>query len=427
MQDKPYIKLLADVRSRIETGDHDGAKSVCSEYCETHPDKADSWLLFGWVCSEINAYDEAMRCFQSAVRLQPGSVDAYLNIGIIYQHWNDLPAALTCYSRALRLQPDSVVAQYNIGLIQERQGEFVAALESFRNAHLLNPALNDPVLAQAAVYEKIGKPDDALSILMPLIDSGLKSVKAGVTFSRTCRDKEQYQQAIEYLQSISENNLDKKDLIDFHFTLGRLYDHISKYDVAFRHYRTGNIIHGSNYDGATDARYLGALPWAYNLKSIQSAPAPNIQSNKPIFIVGMPRSGTSLVEKILASHPDVVDGGELPDIMRIARELNLRFGIKSDVPVPVSKLTSELVDRYASDYLSVLKRISDMALHVTDKMPHNFLYLGLINTLFPNAKIIHCMRHPLDTCLSCYFQHFAGSTMPCSYDLINMGRYYNHY
>lgn len=427
MQDNDYQNLLTKVRRLIEGGNLDAAKSVCSQFCAKHTHQANGWLLLGWVCSESGAYGEALSSYRNAIKVEPGCADAFLNMGTINQHWNDLPAALDCYHRALELQPDSVAAQYNIGLIHERQGKFDAALESFQKARLINPARNEPTLAKAAVYERMGNAEAALALLLPLIDGGLKSVKAGVTFSRICRDTEQRQHAIEYLELMSRDKLSRKDRIDLHFTLGRLYDRSGDYDAAFKNYQIGNVTHGSEYFNTTDTRYMDALTSVCSKEAFESLPKPETRSNVPLFIVGMPRSGTSLVEQILASHPDAVGGGELPDIMRIASAINQHFGLRGDAPAPISKLTSELVDRYADDYLSVINRISGSALHVTDKMPHNYLQLGLIKALFPAAKIIHCVRNPIDTCLSCYFQHFAGTAMPCSYDLVNMGQHYNHY
>ena len=427
MQDNPYLTVLTKIRHLIEDGNYEAARSPCAELCKAYPQQAVGWQLLGWICSETGAYSEALSSLQVAARLNPECADTLLNMGVIYQRQNNLPASLTYYTKALGLQPDSVAAQYNIGLIQERQGEFDAAMKSYRKVQAMNPAMPEPVLAQAAVYEKIGNPDKAEYILRPLIEKGIKSVKAGVTLSRICTSTSQYQQTIKYLLSIPDNNLTRDDRIDLHFTLGRLYDRTGNFEVAFRHFQTGNSAHGSSYDSATDSRYFNALVTGHSKAAFKTAPTAANQSRRPIFIVGMPRSGTSLVEQILASHPDVAGGGELPDIMRIAGILNTTFDIPVSSPAAMNKLTPPLVDQFTSDYLSALVRISDATLHVTDKMPHNFLHLGLIKTLFPAAIIIHCRRHPMDTCLSCYFQRFAGTTMPCSYDLNHMAQHYNHY
>jgi hypothetical protein len=155
-------------------------------------------------------------------------------------------------------------------------------------------------------------------------------------------------------------------------------------------------------------------------------PRARVQSDRPIFIVGMVRSGTSLVEQILASHPAVYGAGELPDVTEITRALPGLLGTDDRYPEFLPILNQEAVDSMACRYLDRLNQIAPGAMRVTDKMPGNFMYLGLIELLFPGARIIHCMRDPVDTCLSAYFQDFSNNH-PYAYDLSNLGAFYRGY
>jgi len=139
----------------------------------------------------------------------------------------------------------------------------------------------------------------------------------------------------------------------------------------------------------------------------------------------MPRSGTSLVEQILACHPKVAGAGELLDIGKAAFELGLHQGKK--FPDSMLQATDDGLRRAAAAYADRLDAVSPDALRVTDKTPVNYLFLGFVQNLFPNARVIHCVRHPLDTCLSNYFQNFAGLGIPFSYDLGDLAVYYNDY
>jgi hypothetical protein len=140
----------------------------------------------------------------------------------------------------------------------------------------------------------------------------------------------------------------------------------------------------------------------------------------------MPRSGTSLVEQILASHPQVFGAGELRNVGNLVSKMTPMLDAQQGFPRCTHKLTQHIANTLAQEYLGALDALSPDAVRVTDKMPHNFMYLGIINLLFPGARVIHCTRHPLDTCLSIYFQYFNASHA-YAYDLEQIGTHYREY
>jgi hypothetical protein len=150
-----------------------------------------------------------------------------------------------------------------------------------------------------------------------------------------------------------------------------------------------------------------------------------ISSELPLFIVGMPRSGTTLVEQIVASHPQVFGAGELRDVERIALSLAAHLGNDVGYPSCLAKAPAEAVRAMAERHLHRLTALAGGSVRIVDKMPTNYLHLGLIATLFPQARIIHCRRGPLDTCVSCYFSYFRG--LPFAWDLEELGRYHRSY
>ena len=159
---------------------------------------------------------------------------------------------------------------------------------------------------------------------------------------------------------------------------------------------------------------------------MENLPLADNASELPVFIVGMPRSGTSLVEQILASHPQIAGAGELDDIANIAGDLSKALATEARYPDCVSVLTPAVANKAAETYLERLRAMSDSAERVTDKAPLNFRHLGLIALLFRRSRIIHCVRNPLDTCLSCYFHDF-GTRHAYSCDLNHLGLYYRDY
>ena len=149
----------------------------------------------------------------------------------------------------------------------------------------------------------------------------------------------------------------------------------------------------------------------------------SVRSGKPIFVVGMPRSGTTLVEQILSSHNEVHGAGELRNIISIVKSLHTILGTEKEFPECMGLLTQDVLDAIAQHYLDFINELAPEASKIVDKMPGNFMYLGLIEMLFPDAHIVHCVRNPLDTCLSGFFQDFSRSH-PYSFELGNLGYFY---
>ena len=225
-----------------------------------------------------------------------------------------------------------------------------------------------------------------------------------------------------------EPALDNPQRATLHYELGRLYDRKNAFDAAFRHFTLGNELKGQSrrFDASEHAQYIDALIQTYNSHFMSQAPRPTIRSQRPVFIIGMPRSGTSVIEQILASHPAVHGGGELLTMNSIVKNLPDELGSLAPYPLCLTKLTQVNVDQLSQRYLDHLQTLSSDAVRVTDKMPTNFLHLGLINILFPEARVIHCLRDPLDTCLSCYFQNF-GPWDSYTQDLRSLGAFYREY
>ena len=214
-----------------------------------------------------------------------------------------------------------------------------------------------------------------------------------------------------------------------HFTLGNLLDAAGDYDRAFHHFREGNNLCGHHFDPTSYTAAVNAIISTFSPDFVRQAPSAAVSAENLIFIIGMPRSGTTLVEQILASHSQVYGCGELPDIGMIGNSFPELLGIQQNYPQGVVSLTTESCTKLANHYLNRVIETSGNADFITDKMPQNFAFLGMIAMLFPGAKVIHCVRDPLDTSLSCYFQYFRYSRTSVAFttDLTSLGTYYRQY
>ncbi|HHJ16545.1 MAG TPA: sulfotransferase, partial [Gammaproteobacteria bacterium] len=283
--------------------------------------------------------------------------------------------------------------------------------------------------AQAARIEQhIGEVEKAYQRLQPLIAAGADSVNLAVAYGDVCRSMDRPGDAIAALEDrlARSGGLSVTGRKNLHFCLGNLYDRSGDYDKAFEHYRTGNDLRKVDWDPRANSAQVDAIIRAFSREYLVTAPEAGTRSEKPVFVLGMPRSGTSLVEQILASHPAVHGAGELTDLPQLVQQLPALLPTPAPYPGCAPLLNQKALDTLAGRYLERLDALAPDALRVVDKMPGNFSFLGLIELLFPDARVIHCVRDPVDTCLSCYFQDFSGSQF-YSYDLGHLGAFYRDY
>jgi hypothetical protein len=226
----------------------------------------------------------------------------------------------------------------------------------------------------------------------------------------------------------TEASLSVEDRTELHFALGKAYDEIGRHADAFSHWQDGNALkrRAIAYDEAAAFRTMNRIEAVFSTEVVRRHENGGHPSAAPIFIVGMPRSGSTLIEQILASHPQVLGAGELKHFGRAVKWVQQISADHRPFPDLVLSLTQQQVHDLGERYLAALGRLPPSVVRVTDKMPMNFTFVGLIHLALPNAVIIHAYRDPVDTCLSCFSKLFADE-QNYAYDLAELGRYYGHY
>lgn len=373
--------------------------------------------------------DEAIYNFRQALRLKPNFAKAYNNLGNALRYSGREDEAVECFEKALTLRPKFTTPYVNLGVLLTENGQHDKALWRFRQALAIDPMLVAAKVGEARVLEKQGELEQAAARLQQLLDSGVSSVEVALLFSSLCRHMRRCDEAIAMMENILEGDSTSVNAYSrtlLHFELGRALDAAGEFDRAFLHFKQGNALKARDFDPDVHARDIEDTILTFSRDFMRTAPRATIDSHRPVFIVGVPRSGTSLVEQILASHPQIFGGGELVRLFRVVDELPAILGANAPYPQCVSMLTTEACNHLSRQYQDRLETLSKEALRVTDKMPANFKHLGLIALLFPQARVIHCVRNPLDTCLSCYFHNFSSSNS-YAYDLGHLGAYYRHY
>ena len=404
------------------------ALQECDLALNADPDYAEAWLLKSAVLGVLGSYPEAVECARKTIALWPDCADAYVNMGQGLDALEQREAAIQQFRHALSLNPNLHTAHAGIADALVTLGRIEEAEASCAEAIKLAPA--DPAgwRAQARVLQHQGRNEEACQILEPMIAAGTLDASAAVTYARACASLKRPETAAPLIEDMlaqtGNNTADSRSKL--HMAVGRLYDDMREYDRAFEHFHSGHRLKNGSFDPEAHPSQIRRLIDWFDSATLARLPRASVKSETPVFIVGMPRSGTTLVEQILASHPEIHGAGELLRLGEITRRLPAVLGTDTDYPACVSALTPAVADSAARNYLEYLHGLSGgSALRVTDKLPGNFMHLGLIELLFPGARIIHCMRDPLDTCVSCYSQNFSGHEY--MHDLAHLGVFYREY
>lgn len=381
---------------------------------------------------ETKQLAQANCLYQQVLQLQPENIVALNSLGMIAMDAGMLTLAKDLLNFALAIAPKNKALNKNVALVYSRLGEFDAAIE--RYSEILNRDESD-----ADVHGELAR------LYLQTGDMVLALKYFHRAFQLDPSDPRNFHGLIQLdVDSISEKDitliesllrkqtLPLDDRRSFYFALGTIYDASARYDEAFANYAVANISKAVKFDSEKHVNYISSIIKTFTPELFQQFNTAELsQSVQPVFIIGMPRSGTTLVEHILSGHTDVYAGGELNLISDIAKKLKLTLAQTDKSYLSLEYNTAESLLGFARYYLNDINNLAlnksyKNPLRITDKMPTNFIYLGLIALLFPNARVIHCRRNPLEVSLSCYFHDFAGDHgYAC--DLKDIGLYYQQY
>jgi len=394
---------------------------------EIAPDNYAAHGQLGVTLYGLQHLEEAISSYRKVIELQPGNLSALANIAITCLDLGEREEAIRYCKMAVQIKPDFSGAHALLASACSALGEFEKAVKSYDTALKLDP--NNPVSLAGKVdsLNKLGKRDEALEAILPHIRSDNNHPSIAVAYAHVSRSLDDETKAADVIEQVLKASpLTHKQQLQLHFAAGDLYDRMDEYDSAFKHYASGNQLAQRRYDLEVDKKRFDDIIKAFSHDAMSDLPRAQLpeteqKGTQPIFIVGMPRSGTSLVERIIGSHSGVFPAGELNIIPRAADKIS-----KTEFPDNITAISQSQIDSISGECLDDMASRAGSENRVTDKLPHNFLFLGMIELLFPNAKIIHCKRDPVDTCLSNYFQYFSGP-LDYPYTLKNIATHYNHY
>ena len=391
------------------------------------PGSVKAMMGLGRVYLSLNKPDFAINYFKSVLKINPKVSSAHYHLATIYTNLGQTDQAEASFKEALKTAPNDIQVYMDMGQLYLRTNKIGQAKDAFNKALSIQPDNLNAINGIAQLHEQSGDIQATYDLIAPYIDKGIIHVDMGILFSRICKRYERCEDAVTYLEKIlasSDGIINRKCKLNF--ALGKLYDSLGEYDKAFSCYQKANNLKADTFNQIEHTGCINTLIKSCDWNFFLNAPRSTQNTERPIFIVGMPRSGTTLTEQILCSHPDVYGAGEILALPNIIMNLPNYLGEASVYPDNLKNLTTEILDTFSTIYLNEINKLDDKAPRALDKTLVNFLYLGLISLMFPNAKIIHCKRDPRDTCLSIYFQNFDDSHN-YSTTLENIGFYYQEY
>lgn len=444
-------------------GEYAEAVGYLGELVRRAPDTPQVHYNLGLALHGVGRLMEAVNAFSRCLELQPDDVAAHFNLGVTYQDMGRYSKAEKCYRAAIKIEPRWPEAHFKLGEVFNQVNLDKAALESFQQAYRLLPDSEKYAVACANQLELTGNTEAGLKLLQDALSRQPESVQLlvalgnllhihgqldeaesvfhralslkqdfALAFSRYARIRKFTADDIDLIRSIETAPVDPclpvQEQAELHYALGKVHDDCGNYDQAFSHYSHANDLQSRlvSHDRALHESTCDKIISVFGPRVFQELSFLGTHQDRPVFIVGMPRSGTTLTEQIIASHPMVAGGGELKYFSSVCGNLRAMFHISEPWPNGIRLLKKTDADKIINHYLDLLDRKSSTARLVTDKYPSNFLYLGLIRLLFPNAAVIHCRRDPLDVCLSIFFQHF-NERLSYACNLLDIGHTYLQY
>ena len=401
----------------------DGAKAVMTfqRAIAAKPNDAELHQNLGYAFQQKGEPENAAIAFETSLKIRPDSVPTLVSVGQVYLELTRRDDAIRVFRRAFELAPETARGQIQLARARREEGDFSGAEAALQKSLELEPDSVDALEVVSNLMQQLGRFDDAITVIDRAIERDPQRNR--LYFNRIfCRRLTADESAmVDEMETRRQRpGLDPSDRRYLHYALGKAYTDLGNLPAAMEHYDLANVAMRQLLGNRPFERHIHTAEFNKKIATFtpdffaQHQSIGNL-SQRPVLIVGMIRSGTSLVEQILSAHPEIAGAGELLFWFQRSHEI-VRDGTVSE----------SATRKVQSDYLDLLKGIDPGTARVTDKMPHNYMFCGQIHLAFPNAKIIHCRRHPVDNCLSIYMTPYQVP-LDFAHDKANITFVYREY
>lgn len=404
------------------------AEKQLREILSTEPENIKALRMLASIAMEAMRFRPARKMLERAVELNPGFVPAWNDLANLHMKQDRYEPALEAVQHALQIDSKMVHSWVVKGNILSRAQRYEESLEAYREGLAISPRAAGALSGMAHVLKTIGRQEESIDAYRKCIRAHPAHGEAYWSLAnlKTFRFDEEEVRVMQKM--VDDTALADEPKVNFFLSLGKHYDSEKEFDRAFEYYRRGNDLRRENeiYDPVQTQVVHDRIIEVFSRDFLEEKAGWGDPDPAPILIVGLPRSGSTLIEQILASHSLVEGTMELPDLSRITAELSKRSPGRMEYPEAVSGLDEKTAEAMGQSYLQSTMRYRTDRPYFIDKMPNNFSHIGFLHMVLPNAKVIDARRHPLDSCLGSYKQlFFKGQSF--TYEQFELGHYYLQY
>jgi tetratricopeptide (TPR) repeat protein len=423
--DKTYGDLYKGIR-HVKAGRLKLAEESYKKVLKKDKNNIDALRLLGLLAFKTKDYEIAERIFIKVLQLDPSFSLAWDNLAKLYRIQNKLLKSIPAFENLIKLDPSNFEALVSLGTVYIKLSKYHEGIKLYEESLKIKPENPRVFLSLGHALKTIGEREKSEAAYQNTIKYFPSSGEAYWSLANL-KTYEFSNKEIANMELSLKRNMHQNELIQMHFALGKAYESNRQFDKSFKHYMDGNwqqrkqiSYNAEDYKISIDE----IINFFENNNNILDLKA-EAGSDEPIFILGLPRSGSTLIEQILASHSLIEGTQELPNIMAISRDIKL-IDQKNGYPDNLLKLNQSSFDELGKKYIDETKWARSSKPFFIDKMPNNFFHIGLIKLILPKAKIIDARRNPMDACFSCFKQYFAKG-QHFTYDLDDIARYYKDY
>ncbi|RUZ72292.1 sulfotransferase family protein [Mesorhizobium sp. M7A.F.Ca.US.006.01.1.1] len=401
------------------------AQDLCLRVLSRTPNHPLALYILGTIC--LGYEDEAaLRYFARAVSEEDKNPYYHLGLASAYVKVSEYSPAIKHMQYALELQPDLIEALCALADAYIDFDKPEMALPLYEKALKINRDHPKVRIGLARALTSVGRMDEAAGYLHEAIERRIAVPTAYNDLVQTQKFTEEPKELKSILDELGNPKLDTDGAEKLHLAAGKVLNDLKRYKDAFEHFNKSKKASGRHFDIGRYRLWVDSLIETFTPEMLSARTGFGNPSEVPVFVVGMPRSGTTLTEQICASHPEIHGAGELMKLRRVANAIGLRKSSARNLNRAIASITKDLSGTLAEEHLAYLSERAPTASRIVDKMPHNFELIGLIGLLFPNARIVHCRRDAIDNCVSCFVLRF-GEGHSYNTDLRTLGLYYREY